>query len=280
MKRKIVAVLGAVIFSVVVHTGGVSAAGAAVRVQGGPWTLAGRAFTSAKLSSHPHLIVVLHGDAPGANPSYQYVLAGHAAAAIGDVVVVGLLRPGYKDGKGDESQGRRGWALADNYTPQDIGSVASAAKALVDRYHAADLTLVGHSGGSAIAADILALYPHLARGALLVSCPCDVPAFRWSMMKLQWNLLWLIPVNAVSPQAQVARIPKDTIVRMVVGSADPVAPPRLTFDFADALKSRGGDVQVVVLKNLGHEIFLEPAVLEQLVSLMNATSVRGRFSPD
>lgn len=232
--------------------------------------LAGRAFASAKVSAHPHLIVVLHGDAPGANPSYQYVLAERAAAAIDNVVVVGLLRPGYKDGKGDESQGRRGWALADNYRPQDIGSVASAAKALVDRYHAADLTLVGHSGGSATAADILALYPHLARGALLVSCPCDVPAFRWSMMKLQWNPLWLIPVNAVSPQAHVAQIPKDTIVRMVVGSVDPIAPPPLTFAFADALKADGGDVQVMVLKNLGHEIFLEPAVLRQLGSLMNA----------
>lgn len=93
-------------------------------------------------------------------------------------------------------------------------------------------------------------------------------------MKLQLNLLWLIPVNAVSPQTQFARISKDTIVRMVVGSADPVAPPPLTFVFADALKARGGNVQVVVLKNLGHEAFLEPAVLEQLVSLMNATSAR------
>lgn len=247
-----------------------SAAGEAIRVQGGPWMLAGRTFASAKVSAHPHLIVVLHGDAPGANPSYQYVLAERAAGAIDDVVVVGLLRPGYNDGRGDESQGRRGWALADNYTPQDIGSVASAARALIDRYHAADLTLVGHSGGSTIAADILALYPQLARGALLVSCPCDVSAFRWRMMKLQWNPLWLIPVNAVSPQAHVAQISRDAIVRMVVGSADPVAPPALTFAFADALKDDGGDVQVVVLKNLGHEIFLEPMVLEQLRSLMNA----------
>lgn len=70
------------------------------------------------------------------------------------------------------------------------------------------------------------------------------------------------------------RIPKDTIVRMVVGRGDPVAAPALTFAFADALKASGGDVQVVVLKNLAHEIFLEPAVLEQLVSLMHATPVR------
>ncbi|MFZ1890041.1 MAG: hypothetical protein WAU33_18615 [Candidatus Binataceae bacterium] len=147
VKRSFTCSFAVMILWVLIFCAGASAAGEAIRVQGGPWMLAGRAFASAKVSAHPHLIVVLHGDAPEANPSYQYVLAERAAGAIDDVVVVGLLRPGYKDARGDESQGRRGWALADNYTPQDIGSVASAAKALVDRYHAADLTLVGHSGG-------------------------------------------------------------------------------------------------------------------------------------
>ena len=197
---------------------------------------------------------------------------------MNDVVVVGLLRPGYKDGIGGASQGARGFALGDNYTPQDIASVAAAAKELMSRYQAADLTLVGHSGGSTISADILALYPHLARGALLVSCPCDVPAFRWSMMKYQWNPLWLIPVNAVSPQDHVAEIPKDTIVHMVVGSNDPVTPPVLTLSFANALKARGGDVQVVELPKIGHEIFLEPAVLDQLRILMNAEPARSRLN--
>ena len=152
-------------------------------------------------------------------------------------------------------------------------SAKPAVKALKDRYHAVDVTLVGHSGGSVFAADILALYPHLARAALLVSCPCDVPAFRWSMMKYQWNPLWLLPVNSVSPQAEVAKIPRETIVRMVVGSDDGLTPPPLTFAFEHSLKAKGNDVQVVVLPKLGHEIFLEPAVLEQLVSLMNVATM-------
>lgn len=232
--------------------------------------LAGRAFAAGSLSAHPHLIVVLHGDAPGRNPSYQYTFARNAAAALSDVVVVGLLRPGYADPMGDRSEGKRGWALADNYTPEDIGSIAAAAKALSNKYQAADLALVGHSGGSAISADILGLYPRLARRALLVSCPCDVAAFRWSMMEYQWNPLWLIPVNAVSPMDHVAQIPADTVVRMVVGSVDPLAPPRFTYAFADKLKADGGNVAVVTLPNLGHEIFLEPAVLEQLRILMSA----------
>ena len=212
---------------------------------------------------------MIHDDAPSVNPSYQYAFAGSAAAALNDVVAVGVLRPGYQDGMGGRSEGERGFALADNYTVDDIASVASAAKTLMSRYHAVDLTLVGHSGGSTIAADILALYPGLARGALLVSCPCDVPAFRWGMMKHQWNPLWLIPVRAVSPQDHAQQIPRSTIVRLVVGSADPVTPPPLTLAFARTLETNDGNVQVLVLKDFGHEILLQPAVLQELHALMN-----------
>lgn len=265
----VLGVIGAIAVTLLVHVSAAAAAGQPVRVQGGRWLLAGRAYESAKLSTHPHLIVVIHGDAPSVNPSYQYVFAKGAAAALNDVVAVGVLRPGYQDGMGGRSEGDRGFALADNYTADDIASVASAAKALMGRYHATDLTLVGHSGGSTIAADILALFPGLARGALLVSCPCNVPAFRWGMMKHQWNPLWLIPVHAVSPQDHAQQIPASTMVRMVVGSADPVTPPPLSLAFARALEANGGNVQVLVLKDCGHEILLQPAVLQQLRALMN-----------
>lgn len=267
--------MGTILVTFLVQVSVASAAGQPVRVGGGRWLLAGRAYESAKLSPHPHLIIVIHGDAPSVNPSYQYVFAGSAAAALNDAVAVGLLRPGYQDGMGARSEGDRGFAVADNYTVDDIASVASAAKTLMGRYHAADLTLVGHSGGSTIAADILALYPGLARGALLVSCPCDVPAFRWSMMKHQWNPLWLIPVRAVSPQDHVQQIPRSTIVRLVVGSADPVTPPQLTLAFARTLEADGGNVQVLVLKGFGHEILLQPAVLHQLRALMNEAAAKA-----
>jgi pimeloyl-ACP methyl ester carboxylesterase len=275
MKLSLASIVALVAVSLFFRAFDAFAAGEAIQVQGGPWMLAGRAFKSVKLSPHPHLIVVIHGDAPFGNPTYQYTLAQSTAEAMNDVVAVGLLRPGYNDAIGGASEGDRGFALGDNYTAQDIASVAAAAKDLMSHYQAADLTLVGHSGGSTISADILALYPHLARDTLLVSCPCDVPAFRWSMMKYQWNPLWLIPVNAVSPQDHVAEIPKDTIVHMVVGSNDPITPPMLTLRFAAALKARGGDVQVVELPKLGHEILLEPAVLDQLRILMNAEAGRS-----
>ena len=272
-------VIGAIVVTLLVHVSAAAAAGQPVQVPGGRWLLAGRTYESAKLSAHPHLIIVIHGDAPSVNPSYHYMFASSASAALNDVVAVGVLRPGYQDGMGGRSEGYRGFALADNYTVDDIASVASAAKALIGRFHAADLTLVGHSGGSAIAADILALYPRLARGALLVSCPCDVPAFRWGMLKYQWNPFWLIPVHAGSPQDHVQQIPRGTIVRMIVGSADPVTPPPLTLAFARDLEANGGNVQVRVLKDLGHEILLQPAVFQELRTLMNEVTANPPADP-
>jgi pimeloyl-ACP methyl ester carboxylesterase len=246
------------------------AAGQPLAVQGGPWRLEGRVYESAHLSAHPHLILVLHGDAPFENPSYHYVFARRAAEALADTVAVGLLRPGYKDGLGGRSQGIRGWTNGDNYTRDTVADIAAAARALVQRYRAGDLTLVGHSGGATIAADIAALYPHLAKRVLLVSCPCDVTRFRWSMLKLQLNPIWLLPVWSLSPQDYVGQVPRDTVVRLVVGANDVVAPPPLTFAYADALKRHGGDVAVFVLKDAPHDILLEPAVLEQLRLLMAA----------
>ncbi len=241
-----------------------------ITVQGGPWMLAGRAFSTTHLSPHPHLVLVLHGDAPFVNPGYQYAFAQAAAGSLDDAVVVGLLRPGYKDDMSGESQGARGWTTGDNYTADRIASIVAAARTLMARFHASDLTLVGHSGGATIAADIVGLYPHLARGVLLVSCPCDVPAFRWSMFEFQWNPLWLWPVGSISPQSHVNEIPPDTIVRLVIGSEDPIAPPRLTKSFAAALKQHGGNVAVKVETGKGHEILLEPEVLNQLKVLMAA----------
>ena len=242
--------------------------GVAIHVQGGPWILAGRLYKTVRLSAHPHLILVLHGDAPGGTPTYQYAFARRAAGAIDDAVVVALLRPGYADGRGLKSGGTTGWKNGDNYTRDRIASIADAARSLSTQYAASDLTLVGHSGGAAISADMLGLYPRLAARALLVSCPCDVPAFRWSMMKFQWNPLWLLPVSSISPEDEAISVAHDVRVRMVVGADDPVTPEPLTSAYAAALEARGVPVTVTILPNLGHEILLEPATLDQLKDLM------------
>lgn len=226
-----------------------------------------RVYTSQSLGTAPILVAVLHGDAPFNKPSYQYVFASRAAENIRNAVVAALLRPGYTDGDNDRSDGARGNATADNYTPEIVDRLAAAIQVLRSEHHARVVVLVGHSGGAAIAADILARRPQLAQAALLVSCPCNVPAFREHMKSVSPTPLWDAPVHSLSPIDGASSVAPQVHVRMAVGENDPVAPPKFTQEYAAALQRRGIDVHVSLLPGLGHEILLEPAVMAELQAL-------------
>ena len=227
-------------------------------------------FVSPQAGAHPVLVVVLHGDAPFAKPSYQYKVA-RQAASDGDVVAAAILRPGYADPTGDTSAGERGLTTGDNYTRDRIDLIVAAIRDLQQRHHARAVVLVGHSGGAAISADILGTYPALAQGALLVSCPCDVPAWRAHMKSVQGGAIWDRPVASLSPLDEAKAVAPTVKVRMMVGAADEVAPPRFTQAYAAALSKRGVDVRVVQLPGKDHEIFLEPAVQDELRTLLAAS---------
>lgn len=236
--------------------------------------LKARAYASRTRSEHPQLVVVLHGDSPFGNPSYQYLFARLVAEANDDVVAVGLLRPGYTDGDGDTSDGARGRTTGDNYTRDVIDDVAAATAQLKTRFAARSSVLVGHSGGAAIAADAIAIAPDLAAGAMLVSCPCDLPSFRHHMARIQWSPFWLLPVDSMSPLALVDFVHKTTVLRMLVGSDDEVTPLRFTQAYADAFKARGGDVSIDVLQGRPHDILLEPPVFAALTGLLKKVDSR------
>jgi pimeloyl-ACP methyl ester carboxylesterase len=234
-------------------------------------------YKSRRTSPHPTLIAVLHGDLmePGDPktrqlPSYHYIFAGTAATRLDDVVVAALVRPGYSDHLGDQSSGVRGRQTGDNYTAEVVDTIAAAAQELKHKYAPAVFVLAGHSGGAAITADLLGRHPGAANAALLVSCPCDVPAWRRYMVRQMFkqvgplSLVFALPVTSLSPPDLVSRIPASTRVRMVVGSNDVTAPPRFTEGYADALRKHGLDVAVTVAPGLEHNILIEPVVFDQL----------------
>ncbi|NTV73963.1 MAG: alpha/beta hydrolase [Holophaga sp.] len=152
-------------------------------VRGGDLRLHLRAFKGNKLSNSPILVIVLHGDAPGKRPGQQDAFAAQAATGR-DVVAIGLLRPGYTDLQGNTSEGRKGRMNGDNYDARNTDAIASAIGSLKRRHHSRKVVLAGHSGGAALAANILGRHPALVDAALLVSCPCDVPAWRQNMFQL------------------------------------------------------------------------------------------------
>ncbi|MBF9221972.1 alpha/beta hydrolase family protein [Hymenobacter ruricola] len=226
-------------------------------------------YRSATLSPHPTLLLVLHGDAPFNKPDYQYTLAREVARANPDVVAVGLLRPGYTDPAGHQSDGERGEATGDNYTPAVIDAVAGALTTLRARYHAGRVVVAGHSGGAAIAADLLGRHPGLADAALLASCPCNVATWRAHMKRRVGGAIWDQPVASVSPEQVVARVPARTRVTLLVGAADSTAPRALTQEYYQQLRQRGIPATVVELPGLGHEIFLGQAVRQEIGRLLH-----------
>ena len=229
-----------------------------------------QAYRHAHLSAHPVLVVVVHGDAPFRPPDYQYLFAQQVAAQYPDVVAVGLLRPGYTDPQGHRSAGIRGETTGDNYTPEVVGAVAGALTQLRQRYRARRVVVVGHSGGAAITADVLARYPASVAAALLVSCPCDVPRWRRHMQQRQGGAIWDAPVRSLSPQALVAGVALTTPVTVVVGTADSLAPLRLSQAYWQALHQRHHPAKLVLLAGQEHDILLTPAVRREVGVLLQA----------
>lgn len=233
-----------------------------------PGLLCGQEYYSAHRTASPALVVVLHGDAPFHRPDYQYRLARQVAQATANVVAVGLLRPGYADPAGHRSPGLRGLTTGDNYTPAAVKAVATTMEALRRRYHARRVVLVGHSGGAVLVGDVLGRYPALADAALLAACPCNVPAFRRHMAKLQVNPLWWQPVPLLSPQDVVGGVRAGLPVSVVTGLADPVALPAYSQRYAAALRERRVAAQLLELPGQGHEILLAPPVLAEIRRLV------------
>jgi len=252
-----------------------STTGETLWVKVGQQRLKSRLFKSSHLSNHPTLIVILHGDSPRRPPSYQYLFAQSVAESLDDTIAAAVLRSGYQDDVHDRSDGERGLTTGDNYTPEVVDSIAGVVDELKRVYRPSRVILAGHSGGAAIVGNLLGAHPGQADGALMVSCPCDLTAWRKHMGQVQGGKIWEAPVRSLSPIDLVPKIPAHEHVRMIVGANDSIAPVELTQSYASALRGRGVDVAVTVAPGLEHDILREPVVLTLLKSLVEIVPRRS-----
>ncbi len=218
------------------------------------------------------IVVVLHGDAPFVNPSYQYFFASKLAETAPGTRVVALLRPGYADPYGAKSDGDRGFALGENYTRKVVDDIAAAIQSLKSRWKEPSVILVGHSGGAAVAADVAALYPGLVQRVFLIGCPCDVPAFRRHMARLQRSPLWLLPVDSLSPLQTLQQMGTETTVMAISGANDSIALPQYACAYVAAATARGISASLIVIPARGHEILNDPVVIEDVAKAVRDSS--------
>jgi hypothetical protein len=89
-------------------------------------------------------------------------------------------------------------------------------------------------------------------GALLVSCPCDLGAWRQFMMKKQNNNpIWTAPIHALSPQDLAGAVSPATHVAVLVGAEDDVAPPSMSTAYAETLKQHVSHVTLTIAPGSG-----------------------------
>ncbi|MEO1046043.1 MAG: alpha/beta fold hydrolase [Pseudomonadota bacterium] len=214
------------------------------------------------------LIFVLHGDAPFAPPSYHYAFARKAAEQIPNSRIIAILRPGYSDGLGNQSAGKKGMATGDNYTADRIAAIAEVIAAERQKYPGSDAVIVGHSGGAAIAANLAALYPQLVDSALLVSCPCVLDQWREHMLSIAPDAPFDQPVTSINPLNMVERINQDKRITIMVGEDDQVTPSSLSKLYYDRLKQRSVAAHFFVLADKDHEMLNSWEVLSMLTLLV------------
>jgi predicted esterase len=227
-----------------------------------------RTYRSANVTNKPLLVVALHGDSPFNNPGYQYRFAKKVAYKNSNVISVGILRPGYTDPLGRTSDGIKGDAIGDNYDEKRVNQIAQAITKLEMLYSPSKVILAGHSGGAAITANLISLFPLLIDHAFIVSCPCDVNAWREDMFSLTNKSIFKGKIETLSPIDLVEHLNKNTIISLFVGKDDKVARPILSEKYQTAAKKEGSKVTLEIIEGQ-HDIFLSPDIIYAITNIIS-----------
>ena len=191
------------------------------------------------------LVVVLHGDlSRGGAATYHYAFAKRVADQNSNAVAAALLRPGYYDDEGRTSPGSNN-NRKDHYTEANNALVAETIANLKVATGAARTIVVGHSGGAAQTGVLMGKEPGLIDVAVLVSCPCDVPAWRQARGRSAWP-------RSESPQDHVAAVSPASRIIAATGSNDKNTAAAWAIKYVNAAKTTGAYAEFIKIEGAKH----------------------------
>jgi pimeloyl-ACP methyl ester carboxylesterase len=186
---------------------------------------------------------MLHGDVSSGGPaSYHFPFAQRIATENPGVAVAALVRPGYPDGAGNTSVGNN-FNRIDQYTAENMDIMAGAIRALKRETGASRVIAIGHSGGAATVANILARDPGLIDAAGLLACNCNIAA--WRQGRQPW-------VRSIDPYRLADQVPMTARVIGMTGANDVNAFPSQKKSYIDRLAARGIAADFVIVPGAGH----------------------------
>ncbi len=190
------------------------------------------------------LAVFVHGDVSAGGPAdYMYRYAQSFAAGRRDVAAVALLRPGYYDRAGNRSSGSDN-GRSDTFDAGSIRTIAGAIRDLKAKYGARRVIALGHSAGAGALGVLAGNSGGLLDGVVLVSCPCDVPAWRASRGGRR-------AFSSLSPVDYVGGVPASTAIVAVTGASDDNTRPALAEAYVERARAAGRTARVEIVAG-GH----------------------------
>ncbi len=214
--------------------------------------------------TNSNLIVFIHGDSPFGDPVYQYNIA-RSLSEMTNAVTVAILRPGYRDGCGDFSEGEKGEMMGDNYTAEVVASIASIIAVVQEEKKTSHTTVIGHSGGAALTALLAEHNSEIADQSILAACPCNLSAWRKSMAQLTENSFWETPLGGLSPLEGLSKLDMSKKMWLYVGEKDVVTPPKLTREFYEEVNKLGGNITMKLVPGENHDGIVKAVHLKMMI---------------
>jgi pimeloyl-ACP methyl ester carboxylesterase len=221
-----------------------------------------QAFGAGGRRSVKALVYVLHRDQPTTEAADSQRFARDLALAAPGVRVVALMQAPETG-----ATGSRG------FTRERIASFGDHIEAGRKRYPDVPTIVVGDGGGAALAADLAGLRPKLIDGMVLAACPCMLPEWRKHMEKRTPGSSLKPAADSLDPLMMVGGVRPQTKAALLVGSEDPITPPKFSRGYAEALALRGIATDFRVLPGKGNDILADPEVLSATTRMLAALQV-------